>query len=190
MKKAFEEGHWVVLQNIHLVRVWLSNLEKIIFDNQEKAHRDYRLFLSSDPATSRESHIIPQSILEASIKITNEPPSGIFANLTKAFNNFNQDTLEACSKETEFKTILFSLCYFHAVVSERAKFGPQGWNKKYPFNTGDLMIREGIKKTNSMDDKDFLTKQAPCFRFLKNVFKKVSLHFPFFYTSPQLQRPL
>ena len=144
MRKALEEGHWVVLQNIHLVRLWLSNLEKIIFDNQEKAHRDYRLFLSSDPATSRESHIIPQSILEASVKITNEPPNGIFANLTKAFNNFNQDTLEACSKETEFKTILFSLCYFHAVVSERAKFGPQGWNKKYPFNTGDLMISYNV----------------------------------------------
>ena len=144
MRKAIEEGHWVVLQNIHLVRVWLPNLEKIIFDNQERAHRDYRLFLSSDPATSRESHIIPQSILEASVKITNEPPNGIFANLTKAFNNFNQDTLEACSKETEFKTILFSLCYFHAVVSERAKFGPQGWNKKYPFNTGDLMISYNV----------------------------------------------
>ena len=47
------------------------------------------------------------------------------ANLHKAFDNFDQDTLEMCSKEAEFKSILFSLCYFHAVVAERRKFGPQ-----------------------------------------------------------------
>ncbi|XP_055585524.1 dynein beta chain, ciliary-like [Uranotaenia lowii] len=55
-------------------------------------------------------------------------------------DNFNQETLEMCGKEAEFKAILFSLCYFHAVVAERMKFGPQGWNRVYPFNVGDLTI--------------------------------------------------
>uniref|UniRef100_A0AAV2JVQ9 Dynein heavy chain AAA lid domain-containing protein n=1 Tax=Knipowitschia caucasica TaxID=637954 RepID=A0AAV2JVQ9_KNICA len=50
------------------------------------------------------------------------------------------DTLEMCSRESDFKSILFALCYFHAVVAERRKFGPQGWNRSYPFNTGDLTI--------------------------------------------------
>ena len=71
-----------------------------------------------------------QSILETSIKITNEPPTGMQANLHKALDNFDQDTLEMCSKEAEFKSILFSLCYFHAVVAERRKFGPQVFLQK------------------------------------------------------------
>ena len=49
-----------------------------------------------------------------------------------------------CSKENEFKSILFSLIYFHAVVVERRKFGPQGWNRSYPYNTGDLTISVNV----------------------------------------------
>ena len=125
MEVAAREGHWVILQNIHLVKTWLPALEKKIEEYSEGSHSEYRIFLSAEPAPSPENHIIPQSILEASIKITNEPPTGMQANLHKALDNFDQDTLEMCSKEAEFKSILFSLCYFHAVVAERRKFGPQ-----------------------------------------------------------------
>lgn len=64
----------------------------------------------------------------------------MLANMHKSLDNFNQETLEMCTKETEFKAVLFALCYFHAVVAERRKFGPQGWNRVYPFNVGDLTI--------------------------------------------------
>ncbi|XP_045482107.1 dynein beta chain, ciliary [Harmonia axyridis] len=140
MKIAAENGHWVVLQNIHLVKKWLPNLEKLLEKYSEGSHANYRLFMSAEPAATAAAHILPQGILESSIKITNEPPTGMQANLHKALTNFNQETLEQCGKEAEFKVILFSLCYFHAVVAERRKFGPQGWNKVYPFNVGDLNI--------------------------------------------------
>ncbi|XP_017386886.1 dynein heavy chain 9, axonemal isoform X2 [Cebus imitator] len=137
---AAKKGHWVILQNIHLVAKWLRTLEKKLEEHSKNSHPEFRVFMSAEPAPSPEGHIIPQGILENSIKITSEPPTGMHANLHKALDNFTQDTLEMCSRETEFKSILFALCYFHAVVAERRKFGPQGWNRSYPFNTGDLTI--------------------------------------------------
>ncbi|XP_048222854.1 dynein axonemal heavy chain 17 [Perognathus longimembris pacificus] len=137
---AAENGHWVILQNIHLVARWLSTLDKKVERYSTGSHEDYRVFISAEPAPSPEAHIIPQGILENAIKITNEPPTGMHANLHKALDLFTQDTLEMCTKEIEFKCILFALCYFHAVVAERRKFGAQGWNRSYPFNNGDLTI--------------------------------------------------
>ena len=129
MDIAAKEGHWVVLQNIHLVSKWLSALEKQLENHGEFGHPSFRMFISAEPSADPSGHIIPQGILESAIKITNEPPTGMQANLHKALDNFNQDTLEMCAKETEFKAILFALCYFHAVVAERRKFGSQGWNR-------------------------------------------------------------
>ncbi|KAL7890701.1 hypothetical protein AOLI_G00001770 [Acnodon oligacanthus] len=144
MEKASKEGHWVILQNIHLVAKWLGSLEKLLERCCENSHHDYRVFMSAEPSPTPQEHIIPQGILENSIKITNEPPTGMLANLHAALDNFDQDILDQCSREQEFKTILFSLCYFHACVAERRKFGPQGWNRKYPFNTGDLTISVNV----------------------------------------------
>ena len=40
--------------------------------------------------------------------------------------------------------MFFSLCFFHACVTERRKFGSQGWNHNYPISTGDLTISANI----------------------------------------------
>lgn len=144
MDVAAEHGHWVILQNIHLVVKWLATLEKKMEQCAEFGHKSYRLYLSAEPNADPMQCVIPQGILECSIKIVNEPPSGMFANLHKALDTFTQETLEMCSKEAEFKAILFALCYFHAVVAERRKFGPQGWNRNYPFNIGDLTISVNV----------------------------------------------
>jgi dynein heavy chain len=141
---AYAKGGWVFLQNIHLVAKWLPVLEKKLEALSTGAHPNFRVFLSAEPAASAAYHIIPTSILQASIKITNEPPSGMKANIHRALDNFNQETLDRCSKDGEFKSILFSLCYFHAVVLERRKFGTQGWNRSYPFSTGDLTISADV----------------------------------------------
>ena len=78
------------MQNVHLVARWLPTLEKKLEQYAINGHPRYRVFISAEPAASRESHIIPPGILESAIKITNEPPTGMMANLHKAFDNFNQ----------------------------------------------------------------------------------------------------
>jgi len=67
------------------------------------SHPDYRVYMSAEPASSPTEHIIPQGILESSIKITNEPPTGMMANLHKALDNFNQVQLVL----PVFVTVLF-----------------------------------------------------------------------------------
>ena len=56
----FLEGHWAILQNIHLVKSWLPSLEKKIEEYSEGSHVNYRIFLSAEPAPNPEQHIIPQ----------------------------------------------------------------------------------------------------------------------------------
>lgn len=140
---ASKLGGWVVLQNIHLVAKWLPILEKKIETITEDPHKDFRLFLSAEPAASAEYHVLPQGILESAVKITNEPPTGMQANIHSALDNFNQDVLEYCSKVTEFRALLFALCYFHAAVVERRKFGPIG--SCHFLNTHTHTIKQLIK---------------------------------------------
>eukprot|EP00927_Polykrikos_kofoidii_P060882 TRINITY_DN55787_c0_g1_i1.p1 TRINITY_DN55787_c0_g1~~TRINITY_DN55787_c0_g1_i1.p1 ORF type:complete len:1359 (-),score=233.84 TRINITY_DN55787_c0_g1_i1:102-4157(-) len=128
-----KEGHWVMLQNIHLMPRWCVELEKRLdIFAQENSHPLFRLFLSADPCAG-----IPIGILERSIKLTNEPPQGLLANLRRSFALFNKDDFE--ERDTKIKSILFGLCHFHSVMVERKKFGPLGYNKQYPFSNGDLL---------------------------------------------------
>jgi len=131
----YVEGGWVMLENIELVAAWLPKLEKKLESLEVGAHPEFRVFLSAMPSKD-----IPVPILQKSIKLTNEPPTGLKANLLRAYSLFDGSIWESSSKQGEFKAIIFSLCFFHSVVCERRKFGPIGWNRSYPFNQGDLMV--------------------------------------------------
>lgn len=143
--KSLEEcaikGDWIMLQNVHLMSKWLkvfeNNLERVCLT----AHADFRCFISSEPPPVPTWQIIPEPILQSSIKVANEAPQDLKANMQRAWRNFNQARLESCpSKPNEFKSILFSLCFFHSLIIGRKKFGSIGWSRVYNFNEGDLTI--------------------------------------------------
>jgi dynein heavy chain len=135
-----ESGGWVFLQNIHLMQSWLGTLERKLEIAAEKGHATFRCFLSAEPPPIPSMKVVPESIMQSSIKIANEPPQNMKANLRRAWANFGQATLERSDKPKEFRTVLFALCFFHSVMLGRRKFGSQGWSRNYSFNTGDLTI--------------------------------------------------
>merc|ERR1712070_749665 len=134
-----KDGGWVILQNIHLMPRWLLELEKRIERNAPEAHPDFRLFLTSDPANN-----IPVALLQRSIKLTQEPPPGLKALFKRSWGLFSDLTWENSSKAIEFKQTLFALSFFHGLMCERKKFGPQGWNRVYPFGGGDLTVCKDV----------------------------------------------
>jgi len=129
-------GDWVLLQNCHLAKSWMKELELIVesFKETKGLDDDFRLFLTSMPAD-----YFPSSVLQNGVKLTTEPPRGIKANLKRSYQELTQETFEGCSKKSrEWRKLLFGLCFFHSVVQERRKFGPLGFNIRYEFNDSDL----------------------------------------------------
>merc|ERR1712032_350549 len=82
------------------------------------------------------------------------------SNLRRAYSKFSQESIYRCQKPKEFKATLFALCFFHALISGRIKFGAQGWSKKYPFNDGDLTIC-GEVLNNYLNNAEALGTEVP-----------------------------
>jgi dynein heavy chain, axonemal len=127
-------GDWVCLQNCHLYTSYMAELERIQeTGNEDEMHGDYRLWLTSMP-----SRTFPVPVLQSGIKLTNEPPRGLKANLMRTFDEVNEEFYESCSKPRALKKMLFALAFFHAVILERRKFGAIGWNIPYEWMNSDF----------------------------------------------------
>ena len=73
------------------------------------------------------------------IKLTTEPPRGVRANMKRSIGALDDNRINQCNKGNEtYHKLLLGLVFFHAIVQERRKFGPVGWNIRYEFNDSDL----------------------------------------------------
>ena len=158
-------GHWVCLQNCHLCKSWMPELEELVAALPAEAastHPGFRLWLTSAPVP-----VVPVSVLQSGIKVTVEPPRGVRASMTQALAALPPDALDAAEGQTaaasrDYRALLFACTLFHAVVQERRRFGALGWNVRYDYVPGDLScamsgLRSCLKASAGVVPWDALT---------------------------------
>lgn len=79
-------------QNCHLAASWMLKLELMVAalgGDTDAPHPGFRLFLSSMPTPK-----FPVSVLQNAVKVTNEPPKGLKANVKRALIEMDDDFFE------------------------------------------------------------------------------------------------
>jgi dynein heavy chain, axonemal len=158
------EGNWVILQNIHLMQSWLPKLERTLELYSVSADQNFRCFLSAEAPTLASLPNLPESLLQSCIKVANEAPTDLKSNLRRAWAQFSAkhiDEAVSAAAMSDYQGCLFALCFFHALVLGRRRFGFQGWSRMYSFNTGDLLICADVLRRYVDSPAGAKTKSLP-----------------------------
>jgi len=89
LQNAAKNGDWIMIQNVHLMTDWMKEFEReleIAIEND--CNPSFRCFISSEPPGLPDMEIIPESILQNAIKVSNEAPQDLKANLRRALSKF------------------------------------------------------------------------------------------------------
>ena len=124
------------------------------FAEIEEMNPEFRLYLTSMPVG-----FFPTSVLQTSIKVTTEPPRGIKANMKRSWAERTDQWLDDCKKPDVWRKMAFGVSFFHAVVQERRKYGPLGFNIVYEFNDSDLDTSYTMLKI-FLDEQDEIPWEA------------------------------
>jgi dynein heavy chain len=135
--KSLEKGRWVLMQNCHLSLDYMSEvmiqLTELAAEMPQTFHDDFRLWITTECHKD-----FPITLLQISIKFTNEPPSGVRAGLMKTYRSMSSDIMEY-SISKYYIAMIYTISFMHTIVQERRKYGPLGWNVPYEFNLADWL---------------------------------------------------
>ncbi|CAF0789670.1 unnamed protein product [Didymodactylos carnosus] len=151
-----KSGNWVLLKNVHLAPQWLKELEKKL--HSIKANQAFRLFLSTEINPK-----LPGSLLRTGLCLVFESASGLRASLMRTINEFSETRMEKLPNIRA--KAYFRLAWLHALVTERMRYTPLGWSKKYEINESDLRfacdtIDQWIKTNNDPESKKLIAWDA------------------------------
>lgn len=136
---------YIFLQNIHLVPRWLNRLCNILAEK----HASINVIMSTE-ASSKSLFRIPRQLLALCDRLVLEPPTGFGDNLRLSLSCFSEESLES-DEPAVFRTLIFSLLYFHSCTVTRKTYGTQGWSSEYPFSVDDLKLSARIVKEQLRD---------------------------------------
>ena len=134
LEQGYHRGHWIVLENLHLMKSWLKTLEKLL-SGLTQPHKDFRLFLTTNPTAD-----FPLGILQNALKVVTEPPDGLRMNMKATYSRLGATGAEDECSHSAYRPLVFVLAFFHAVIQERRKYGKWGWNVPYDFNDSDFDV--------------------------------------------------
>ncbi|XP_063958044.1 dynein axonemal heavy chain 6-like isoform X2 [Lytechinus pictus] len=148
-KAQILKGRWIFLQNCHLAASFMPRLQDIVegFSKPNvEIDPQFRLWLSSKPDPS-----FPASILQTGLKMTVESPQGLKANLLRSFGGggagaITEEMWEDSAPGENWRSLVFGLCFFNAIINERKKYGALGWNIPHAFNASDFEVSVQLLK--------------------------------------------
>ncbi|CAK7310037.1 Dynein axonemal heavy chain 8 [Vulpes lagopus] len=133
IQMSMQQGGWVLLQNCHLGLEFMEELLETLITT-EANDDSFRVWITTEPHDR-----FPITLLQTSLKFTNEPPQGVRAGLKRTFAGINQDLLDI-SNLPMWKPMLYTVAFLHSTV--------QGWSwldskmqlvvlgQKYPHGPG------------------------------------------------------
>ncbi|XP_060567478.1 dynein axonemal heavy chain 5-like [Ruditapes philippinarum] len=158
LQKGMAEGMWVLLHNAQNAPQLLLSLESILEELSATTPPDpqFRVWISSQAIPE----VLPVRLIQNSVRTILDSPKVMKDSIVRSFSNFEPDILKQ-STRAEWPLMLHNLCYLHAAIQLRTRFGFGGWNNPADFlHIGNFEIQESLNFITS-EFKDQIMFTAP-----------------------------